>query len=139
VREPHREIHHFRWRSDALSELRKTLSDLGGTDREVVLMRLANELDDHLDLGILFYADAERRLQLLDPLSVCVDLARDLGHHRLARALADAFAACRTATTTTGANRSHWHGSYLVAPASYRPRLRVRLRQWKAGKAAEAD
>ena len=129
----------FQWRTDALSKLRQTLPELGGTDRDVVLMRLANELDDHLDLGILFYADGERRLQLLEPLSVCVDLARDLGHHRLGRALADAFAAYRAAPIPTGTNRGHWRGSYLVVPASYRPRLRIRLRHWRARTASEVD
>jgi len=129
----------FRWRSDALCGLRETLSQLDGTDRDVVLMRLANELDDHLDMGILFYADAVRRLQLLEPLSVCVDLARDLGHHRLARALADAFAAYGAATIPTSTTGARWRGSYLVAPASYRPRLRIRLRQWRARKATEVD
>jgi len=81
--------------------LREKLPDLDSGDRDVVLMRLANELDDHLDLGILFYADAERRLQLLEPLAVSVDLARDLGYRRLADALAEAFAACRAAKMTS--------------------------------------
>ena len=129
----------FRWRPDALSGLREALPELGGIDRDVVRMRLANELDDHLDLGILFYADAERRLQLLEPLSVCVDLARDLGHHRLAPALADAFAAYRAARIAIGTNSARWRGSYLVVPASYRPRLRIRLRQWRARTASAVD
>jgi (p)ppGpp synthase/HD superfamily hydrolase len=123
----------FRWRSEALSQLRETLAGFAGADRDVLLMRLANELDDHLDLGVLFYADAERRLRLLEPLAVCVDLARDLGHHRLAGSLAEAFAACRAGTIPGGTNRPGWRGSFLVAPASHRPSLRIRLRQWRAG------
>jgi hypothetical protein len=120
----------FQWRSEALSGLREKLPELDSGDRDVVLMRLANELDDHLDLGILFYADAERRLQLLEPLAVSVDLARDLGYHRLADALAEAFAACRAAKMPGLANRSGSRGSFLVAPASHRPTLRIRLARW---------
>lgn len=123
----------FRWRVEALPGLRAAVSGLDGADREVVVMRLANELDDHLDLGILHYADAERKLKLLDALAVCVDLARDLGHPRLADALADAFAACRAARIP-GATSDPSGGSFLLAPASHRPALRVRLSHWMAGK-----
>lgn len=127
----------FRWRCEALSGLRATLSELNEIDRDIVLIRLANELDDHLDLGILFHADAERRLGLLEPLAVCVDLARDLGHHRLADGLAEAFAACRAAKIPGGGDRPRLRGSFLVAPASHRPSLRIRLAQWRNGKSAE--
>jgi len=120
----------FQWRPEALSGLREKLSGLDSGDRDVVLMRLANELDDHLDLGILFYADAERRLRLLEPLAVCVDLARDLGYYRLADALTEAFAACRAAKMPGLANRPGSRGSFLVAPASHRPSLRIRLAHW---------
>lgn len=129
----------FRWRCEALSGLRATLSGLSGVDRDVVLMRLANELDDHLDLGILYYSDAEQRLGLLEPLAVCVDLARDLGHHRLADAIAKAFAACRAAKIPGVTNHPGSRGSFLVAPASHRPSLRIRLAHWMAEKSAEID
>ena len=122
----------FRWRSEALPGLRAAVSGLDAAEREVVLMRLANELDDHLDLGILYYADAERRLKLLEPLAVCVDLAHDLGHHRLADALANAFAACRAAKIPAATSRPA-DGSFLLAPASHRPALRIRLAHWVAG------
>src|SRR5690349_1318442 len=42
----------FRWRAEALPGLRAALPSLDALDRDVVLMRLANEVDDHLDLGI---------------------------------------------------------------------------------------
>ncbi len=129
----------FRWRCEALSSLREALSGPNGVDRDVVLMRLANELDDHLDFGILYYPDAERRLRLLDSLAVCVDLARDLGHHRLADGLAEAFSACRAAKVPAATNRRGGGGSFLLAPASHRPTLRIRLTHWMAGKSTELD
>ena len=129
----------FRWRPEALSRLRAALSGLDGADRDVVLMRLANELDDHLDLGILCCSDVERRLELLELLAVCVDLAHDLGHHRLADALAEAFAACRAAKIPAATSRPGARGSFLLAPASHRPTLRIRLARWMAGTSAELD
>jgi len=129
----------FRWRCESLSSLGATLSGLNRADRDVVLMRLANELDDHLDLGILYYADAERRRELLEPLAVCVDLARDLGHYRLADALDDTFAACRAAKMPADTSRPGGRGSFLLAPASHRPTLRIRLAHWMAGKSDELD
>jgi (p)ppGpp synthase/HD superfamily hydrolase len=129
----------FRWRCEVLSGLRAALSGLDDADRDIVLIRLANELDDHLDLGILSCSDAERRVELLEPLAVCVDLARDLGQHRLADALAEAFAACRAAKIPTAASRPGPRGSYLLAPKSHRPTLRIRLAHWMAGKSAELD
>jgi len=125
----------FQWRSEALPGLRGKLSGLDSGHRDVLLMRLANELDDHLDLGVLFYADAERRLQLLEPLAPCVDLARDLGYYRLADALSEAFDACRAAKMPV-TNRPGSRGSFLVAPASHRPSLRIRLAHWMARKSA---
>jgi len=129
----------FRWQCEALSSLRTALSGLDDTDRHVILMRLANELDDHLDLGILRCSDAERRLNLLEGLAVCVDLARDLGQYRLADALAEAFAACRAAKIPAATSHSSGGGSFLLAPASHRPTLRIRLAHWMAGRSAELD
>ena len=55
------------------------LSALSADDRAVILMRLANELEDHLDLGIACCCDAEqRRQQIRGWLHVCVDLAEEL-------------------------------------------------------------
>ena len=129
----------FKWRCEALSGLRTTLSGLDDTDRHVIMIRLANELDDHLDLGILCCPDAERRLSLLEPLAVCVDLARDLGQYRLADALSEAFAACRAAKIPIATSHSSGRGSFLLAPASHRPTLRIRLAHWMTGKSAELD
>jgi len=123
----------FEWR-ETLPGLRAALPGLDAADREVVLMRLANELDDHLDLGILYHADAERRLKRLGPLAMCVDLAHELGQHRLADALAEAFAACRTAQVPSAMRHPGARGSFLLAPASHRLNLRVQLSRCMAGK-----
>lgn len=124
----------FRWRADGLPDLKAALRGLDQIDRDVVVMRLANELDDHLDLGILYHEDAERRRKLLEPLALCVDLARDLGNHRLADALSETFAECRAAPVSAAMRLPGARGSFLLSPASHRPTIRIRLARWRADK-----
>ena len=67
------------WSDRTVLRLRGMLSALSADDRAVILMRLANELEDHLDLGIAYCRDAEqRRQQIRGWLHVCVDLAEEL-------------------------------------------------------------
>jgi (p)ppGpp synthase/HD superfamily hydrolase len=121
----------FRWRADALAGLKTALPGLDGANRDVVLMRLANELDDHLDLGVLYYEDAERRRDLLEPLALCVEIARDLGNDRLADALSETFAECRAAPVPPTMRIPGARGSFLLPPASHRPTIRIRLARWR--------
>jgi hypothetical protein len=91
---------------------------------------------DNDALRVVFYADAERRRRLLEPLAVCVDLDRDLGYDRLADVLSEALASCRTGNIPGTTNRPGSSGSFLVPSASHRPRLRIRLARWMARKSA---
>ena len=129
----------FRWPGEGLPRLRAALAGLDEADRDVVLMRLANELDDHLDLGILYHEDAERRRDLLEPLAICVDLARDLEQDRLAEALSVTFAECRSAEVPPAMRSPGARGSFLLAPSSHRPTLRIMLARWRAGKGVDLD
>jgi len=95
-------------------------------ERDVLMMRLANELDDHLDAGILYCADAERRLARLARLEApLLALARHLGVPELADELADAFAQCRS-TMVPVALRGRTGSSYLQVPRSCTLRWRSR-------------
>jgi len=72
----------------------KTMSD---GDRDLILLRLANEIDDLADQGILYYADAEhRREQALKAAPVWIAWARSLSPD-LASALALAIEDLRPA------------------------------------------
>jgi (p)ppGpp synthase/HD superfamily hydrolase len=115
------------WGESAVRALCGRVSTLSANDRAVLLMRLANELEDHLDLGITYCGDAEHRRRLIRAwLHVCVTLAEELGHPELGRALAEVFrqslGLAAHPALVTGQTVSH-----TLPPASYRPRLLVRL------------
>jgi (p)ppGpp synthase/HD superfamily hydrolase len=54
------------WSVSALVNLRVRLPTMSAAERDVVLIRLANELDDHLDLAPLYCANAEERRRKID-------------------------------------------------------------------------
>jgi (p)ppGpp synthase/HD superfamily hydrolase len=117
------------WNETAVLALRGRITSLRPDDRTVLLMRLANELEDHLDLGIAYCRDAEHRRGLIRSwLHTCVDLAEELGQPDLAGWLARAFRGNLSALVPRElmADQSI---SYTLTPASYRPRLLVRLRR----------
>jgi (p)ppGpp synthase/HD superfamily hydrolase len=49
------------WSPDRMLLVRDRVDDLGPVDRNVVLMRLANELEHHLDLGVLYFPDEKQQ------------------------------------------------------------------------------
>jgi (p)ppGpp synthase/HD superfamily hydrolase len=86
------------WNMASVAAALANVHQLDDRDFGVLSIRLANELDDHLDLGILYCADAPRRLERIARLGApVVALARALGHAALADELDLAFGACRTA------------------------------------------
>jgi len=103
------------WRPDTPARL---LERGGSIDREVVLLRLANEVDDHLDLGILYCRDAVDRLARARQMQVpAVELARRLGEPRLAAALEAAIGTCLSGAVPDGLRTAHAL-SFALAPPS---------------------
>jgi (p)ppGpp synthase/HD superfamily hydrolase len=81
--------HERPWTPSEIGWLSREHAGLSQTDRLVVLMRLANELDDNLDLAMLqSHEDKEAYRHCRDELMA---LARTLGYPSLANALLAAF------------------------------------------------
>lgn len=101
---------------------------LGPIDRDVLLTRLANELDDLLDLGVLYCFSAERKRQHYIQFSpLMIEMAEKLGFPTLAVELTRVLR--ETASTEIPAElRSRRRGVILLSPRSYRRRLWVVLR-----------
>lgn len=119
----------FRWTKKTIPVIRERLDELNPTERTVLLIRLANELEDHLDLGILYCVDAERRLQNISSrLHVSIEMAAGLGFPTLATALEGVFRDV-VATQVPVELRGQHSSSFVLAPASHRPRLGVNLRR----------
>jgi hypothetical protein len=68
--------HDLDWRQGTIESLHARLDSMTADEREILLVRLANELEDHLDLGVLYCGNAaERRDLIAGPLGLAIDMA----------------------------------------------------------------
>ncbi len=110
------------WNEDHISAIAPTLNTLNLGDRQVILMRLANELEDHLDGGILYCANFEKRLRYVRSSGdLMVKMAQELGYPSLASQLERVFQEVTSAKISVGL-RSTNNYSFQVAPKSYQKR-----------------
>jgi (p)ppGpp synthase/HD superfamily hydrolase len=115
----------LKWSSRALSDVGDRLDNLDQIDRDVLLIRLANELEDSLNCGVLYCSDADRRKQYIERCGQdMVEIADRLGFPALASELSRVF----KEVTSTEIQRelliiSSRDRAYLVAPRSYHMRL----------------
>jgi (p)ppGpp synthase/HD superfamily hydrolase len=115
----------LRWAPASIPAIRARLDAMTALERDVLLIRLANELEDHLDLGILYLGDAPRRLRFMrEDLPAAVEMARRLGHPGLAESLTAAFDQIERAAISPVLRRSDAE-SFRLPFASHRLRLRV--------------
>jgi uncharacterized protein DUF6817 len=120
----------LRWNTWAIPLIRDGLESLDPRDRYVLLMRIANEMEDCLDLGVLYCCNAERRLRWIGNTGhIMVEMTEMLGFPALAVELARVF----KETAATEFPSELWTGgghdlSFMIAPKSYRTRLSVVFR-----------
>lgn len=115
----------LRWTPASIPAIRARLDAMTALERDVLLVRLANELEDHLDLGILYLGDAPRRLRFMrEDLPAAVEMATRLGHPGLAESLTAAFDQIERAAISPVLRRSDAE-SFRLPFASHRLRLRV--------------
>ncbi len=121
------------WHPRTIASIGERVEVMTPPEREVLLIRLANELEDHVDLGILYLGDADRRRAFMrEQSSSCVEMARRLGHPDLAARLAATFDEVAGAELPPPLKRSDAE-SFRVAPASHRLRLRVLVSHFLVG------
>jgi hypothetical protein len=116
-----------------LASLETMLSDLSAIDRYIVLMRLANELEHHLDFGGLYFVEGEQRqaahrryLEARFP--ALIKLANALGYGSLATELEKVWrqiAALKLPLEPVIASRQKV--AYLIAPKSHKIRMAVAI------------
>jgi len=120
----------LRWTDEIINQLPARVDSLAPADRLVVLIRLANELEDYLDGGVLFCANSEARLaRLMRIADDHVTLAQRLGQPALAEELSRAFAGNGTGPVPAGVRNRSGH-SRLRVPRSYGRRYVARLRSY---------
>jgi (p)ppGpp synthase/HD superfamily hydrolase len=115
----------FPWDPPNIAGLRERIEVMTPQERDVLLIRLANELEDHLDLGILYQGNVDyRRRHMQAHLATCVEVAERVGYPDLAARLAETFDEVARAEIPAALRRTEGE-SFRVPPASHRPRLRV--------------
>lgn len=117
------------WNRESIRALHDGIDAAGPMKRRVVLMRLANLLEDHLDLGILFCVNARVRCNAIrNRGTLLVDLARKLGEPRLAGEIERAFEKILNDESQAGSwGDVAWRRARLLLPPSYRTRWRSLL------------
>ena len=112
----------LKWNQEVARSLYAELNTLSQLERDVVLIRLANELEDYLDLGILFCGNKKRAQggYLDSGGNILCDIAKELGFPELADVLKTEFekveAASKQERFAITGNRDF---SFLAAPLSY--------------------
>lgn len=123
----------LQWNRQTIRPVLEALDTLSEIERHVVLIHVANELEDYWDLGVLYCGDAEdRRGDVSSHLHLMVPMAEKLGYPELATALDQAFTATVSSELPTPF-QTHETASFLVCPASHRPRVAVTLHRFFAG------
>jgi (p)ppGpp synthase/HD superfamily hydrolase len=118
------------WGTEVINTLPDRLDQLSSIDRDVVLMRLANELEERLDLGLRYCGDTKYQSYASRDCQRLVECAQKLGYPTLAIELEQAFEATVQADLPQQFCNSTGFGySALVVPQSCRPKLSVALRR----------
>lgn len=120
----------FDWNRNTIPAIRERVGSLAPIERDVLVIRLANELEDHLDFGVLYCGNGERRREYIrSPLNQSVDMARSLGLTALARELDEAFAETLAEQLPDSLRTPHDY-TFVQPLASHSPRLKVAARQY---------
>lgn len=109
------------WTDQTIRSVSSGIESMGAVDRGVVLMRLANELEEFLDLGT-HYCGERRRLGTSadNRCRIMVELAGRLGHPKLAEDLTRLIEESASATVAPELLVPHArNSSFLLAPQSY--------------------
>jgi (p)ppGpp synthase/HD superfamily hydrolase len=121
---------HFDWNRNTIPAIRERVTSLSSIEREILIIRLANELEDHLDCGVLYCGNGEQRRDYIrSPLNQSVDMARALGQTELADSLENAFAETLEAELPATLRNPHDY-TFVQPPLSHRPRFKVAVRRY---------
>ncbi len=110
----------FRWYDEAIATIHARLKTMASRDRGVLLMRLANELEEYLDLGILYSGDEKRKQvnYINENGGFMIQMAEALGFPTLGADFAQAFKEAASREIPPGLRR-HQNSSFLLAPQTH--------------------
>jgi (p)ppGpp synthase/HD superfamily hydrolase len=117
------------WNPVSINDLLPIVDELADLDRNVIVLRLANEVDDMSDLGLRLSAKGDQALHQPDCVGAMEALATALGHHDLAWLIRLVYEENCALTVT------HGLGSDRVNSVTELPRSAIR-RPWVRLRAA---
>ena len=111
--------HSLAWSDEAIRSSFERLDSMMPIERDVVLMRLANELEDHLDFGMLYCGEQKRASSGRRRCQLLVGTARKLGFPDLADELRQTIEETAAAVVPPELLRTNArNASFLLAPQS---------------------
>ena len=120
----------LKWNEHTIPDIRDRLDTLKPIDRNVLLIRLANELEEHLDLGLLYCGDGKHQQYINHSGHLMVEMAEELGFPTLAIELARVFKETASGEIPIELrNQTNQNSSFLIVPKSYQ-RLYAVLHHW---------
>jgi (p)ppGpp synthase/HD superfamily hydrolase len=124
----------FDWNRNTIPAIRERVGTLTAIERDVLVIRLANELEDHLDFGVLYCGNGEKRREYIrSPLNQSVEMAAALGLTGLASELDRAFRETLEVDLPTALRNPHDY-TFVQPPASLGPRPSVAMRRYLDGR-----
>lgn len=120
----------FDWNRNTIPKILERVENLTQSERDVLVIRLANELEDHVDLGVLYCGNGEKRREYIrSPLNQSVEMARKLGFMDLAAQLDRLFNETLNAELPAALRTPHDY-TFVQPPASHSPRPKVAVRKF---------
>lgn len=105
----------LKWNAETMLRVHREFSELEPGPRRALLIRLANELEEHLDLALLYSGEGKRSATMFPDADVILpELATRLGHDELARSLTEAFVRTRDSEVNSSLVRP-MHRSFLIS------------------------
>lgn len=109
------------WTEYSIPTILEQISTLEAIDQQVLLIRLANELEEYLDLGILYCGDDKYQRYINHNGEMIILIAERLGSPELAAELKQAFKETTSSNVSYRLkNQNSQSASTLVLPSSYR-------------------
>ncbi|NJK51498.1 HD domain-containing protein [Candidatus Gracilibacteria bacterium] len=114
----------LKWDENTIIEIHQGIDRFSNSD--VLLIRLANELEEYLDFGIIYCGDSKQQQYSNHQNNLIVEIAEKLGYPTLAVELANAFRETTTAQIPPElCNPTEHYRSALIPPNSYQRKLPV--------------
>lgn len=112
----------IKWNADTIPIIRESLDSFDPIDRDVLSIRLANELEEHLDLGLLYCTNTKQNNYSNHNTQLVVEIAEKLGFSSLGNELATAqreiaLAEIPIELSNREPDRNGKKGSYLLKPS----------------------